>query len=288
MSSKNHKAKKTYRSKFFRVAVAGATTDGRKIEREWIEQMAATYNRATYGARIWVEHLRSLLPDSPFRAYGDVLALKAEEVEINGEKTLALFAQIQPTDALVNMVNNDKQKLYTSIEVQPDFAASGKAYCVGLAVTDSPASLGTEMLSFAAEHPDKNPLTSRKQSPENLFTTASETVIQLDEVAPAPARTSGFSRLLETIGLAPVPKPEPEAEDDASRLHAFGQQMVDLFNEQETRVEELATQLDGERNARNRLQADFNALKSQLEKAPNGFTQRPPVTGPAGDDATDC
>lgn len=290
MSSKNAKTKKTFRSKFFRVAVAGTTTDGRKIEAEWIQQMAATYNRATYGARVWVEHMRSLLPESPFRAYGDVLAMKAEEVEVNGEKRWALFAQIQPTDDLVNMVNNQKQKLYTSIEVQPDFAGTGKAYCIGLAVTDSPASLGTDMLAFAAENPDKNPLRARKQSPENLFTSASETLIDLEEVVPVPAspKTNGFARLLESIGLAPATKPEPEQEDDASRLHAFGQQLVELFNEQETRVEELATQLETERTARTQLQTEFSALKGQLEKAPNGFTQRPPVTGPAGDDATDC
>ena len=30
------------KSKFYRVAVAGATTDGRVIEPEWIQQMAKT------------------------------------------------------------------------------------------------------------------------------------------------------------------------------------------------------------------------------------------------------
>ena len=33
---------KKYRSKWFRVAVEGATTDGRQIERSWIEDIAAT------------------------------------------------------------------------------------------------------------------------------------------------------------------------------------------------------------------------------------------------------
>ena len=35
------------KSKFFRVATEGATTDGRKIERKGIEQMAKNFNRAT-------------------------------------------------------------------------------------------------------------------------------------------------------------------------------------------------------------------------------------------------
>ena len=51
--------KKKLRSKFFRVAVEGATTDGRVIERQHITDMAASYDPQLYGARIWVEHLRS-------------------------------------------------------------------------------------------------------------------------------------------------------------------------------------------------------------------------------------
>jgi hypothetical protein len=32
------------RSKYFRIAVEGDTTDGREIERKWLEEMAASYN----------------------------------------------------------------------------------------------------------------------------------------------------------------------------------------------------------------------------------------------------
>lgn len=56
---------KKFRSKWFRVAVEGATTDGRRIEREWIEQMASSYDRSKYGAQVWMEHNRGTLPDSP-------------------------------------------------------------------------------------------------------------------------------------------------------------------------------------------------------------------------------
>ena len=50
---------KKYRSKFFRVAVEGATTDGRTIERQWLVDAAETYNPNTYGARVWLEHFCS-------------------------------------------------------------------------------------------------------------------------------------------------------------------------------------------------------------------------------------
>ena len=129
---------------FFRVATEGATTDGRKISRDWITQMAGNYDPKKYGARVWMEHMRGLFADGPFPALGDVKALKAEEVE---DGKMALFADIDPTDRLKEM-NGQRQKVYTSIEVNPNFADSGEAYLEGLAVTDSPASLGTETVSY--------------------------------------------------------------------------------------------------------------------------------------------
>lgn len=110
-------------SKFFRVATEGATTDGREIQRNWIEQMAKNFNREKYGARVWLEHYRGVLPDSSFAALGDVIAVEARQVE--GGK-LALFAQIEALPALVAM-NKAKQKIYTSIEVDPNFAKTGEA-----------------------------------------------------------------------------------------------------------------------------------------------------------------
>ncbi len=172
-------------SKFFRVAVEGATADGRNIDRKDLVEMAAAYNRSTYAARVNLEHIRGFTPDPPFNAYGDVIALKTEEIDLTvggkTEKRLALFAQIEPTDELVS-INQKKQKLYTSVEIQPNFANTGKAYLVGLAVTDSPASLGTELLEFAAKA-KTNPLASRKQDPANLFVASEEFSLELEDAA---------------------------------------------------------------------------------------------------------
>ena len=44
------------KSRFFRVATEGATTDGRAIEKKWIQQMAKNFDPKKYGARIWLEH----------------------------------------------------------------------------------------------------------------------------------------------------------------------------------------------------------------------------------------
>lgn len=60
----------TVKAKRFRIGVEGATTDGREIQREWLEQMAASYNPAVYTALINLEHIKSYLPDSTFNRYG--------------------------------------------------------------------------------------------------------------------------------------------------------------------------------------------------------------------------
>jgi hypothetical protein len=291
-------AKKKFRSKFFRVAVEGATTDGRVIERSWIADMAATYNPQTYGARIWVEHIRSMLPESPFRAYGDVTAVKAEEVEIDGKKRLALFAQIEPTDDLVNMVNNLKQKVFTSIEISPKFASSGKPYLVGLSVTDSPASLGTDMLSFAAQNAAANPFKARKQDPANLFTAAEENEVGLEEITVEPSAGDKLYNLIAGLaerlagGSKPEPKNDPKPAETADfsgvadvlngiagHLQTQGQTLAQIqreFAEQGTKLQ--------------KLQADHAALQTQLSTTPAGTQpKRPAVTGNQNAGAvTDC
>ena len=165
-------------SKWFVVATEGATTDGRTINRTWIEQMAANYDPKKYGARINLEHIkwRYMWNDDPHsKCYGDVIGLKTEE---NSEGKLQLLAQIDPTDDLIKL-NKDRQKIYTSIECDPNFADTGEAYLVGLAVTDNPASLGTEMLVFSAGA-SANPLNNRKEKAENLFTAAIETKLDFE------------------------------------------------------------------------------------------------------------
>jgi len=136
------------------------------------------------------KHFRSVFPDGVFGAYGDVLALKTEKVDINGEEKDALFAQIEPTQSLIEL-NKKKQKVYTSIEVDDNFANKGSAYLVGLAVTDSPASLGTEMLQFAAGA-KVNPFSDKKQKPENLFTAAQEVSLEFEEVKEQQSYSAGL------------------------------------------------------------------------------------------------
>ena len=274
------------RSRKFRVAVEGTTSDGRVIERQHIQDMADSYDPQVYGSRVWIEHMRSTLPEGPFRAFGDVIAVSAEEADIGGAKKLALYAQIEPTDDLVNMVNVLKQKLYTSIEISPKFADTGKAYLVGLAVTDSPASLGTEMLAFAAQNPDKNPLTSRKQSPDNLFTAALETQFEFEDASVDTPRANAFTELLSRFGLAP--KPVPKEKSQEPDVAEFSAQVLQLFRDIEGDVAQLRRENASSRTEVQKLSRDLATLTEQLAQTPSSFTQRPPVTGPTSGDATDC
>ncbi|WP_095159195.1 GPO family capsid scaffolding protein [Pseudomonas sp. Irchel 3E13] len=277
MAGKTDTAKK-YRSKWARIAVEGATTDGRKIERSWIEDMASTYSPNTYGARINCEHIKGYLPSSDFGAYGDVLALKAEEVEIAGVKKLALFGQLQPNDALLAL-NKANQKIYTSIEVQPKFADSGKAYLVGLAVTDTPASLGTEALSFSAQH---GTMKNRKQHEDNLFTAAEETALEFEEVTDSESKVVGlFNRVMDALGKSK----DKEGKDAAqfSELATAIEALATHAKEQaEAFTQEVAARTDLVKDL-SKLTTDFNDLVSRLGKTEDHSQKhRPPATGNEG------
>ncbi|MEM4990632.1 GPO family capsid scaffolding protein [Collimonas sp. H4R21] len=270
----------TKKSKFFRVAVEGATTDGRVIDRAFIQQMAANFDPDLYGARIWMEHLRSTWSNGEFKAYGDVTAVKAEEVTIGGTKKLALFAQISPTPELVAM-NKARQKIYTSIEINPKFADTDQAYLVGLAVTDSPASLGTEVLSFAAQHPDSNPFTSRKQDPGNLFTAAVETALEFEEDPITEPEGIKLSDAVKAILKRFTSKTSADQMQFAditeavSTLAAHVGENAEQYAAAVTRIETLETALKESNDA-------FAAFKQQIDSTDANATQRPAATGGDG------
>ncbi|RHW21683.1 GPO family capsid scaffolding protein [Pseudomonas jilinensis] len=279
-----------FKSKWVRVAVEGMTTDGRQIERSWIEEMAETYDRSKYGARVWLEHYRGVLPDSPFKAYGDVLAAKAEEIDMDGKKKLALFVQLDPTDDLVSM-NKAKQKIFTSIEVREKFADSGKAYLMGLAVTDTPASLGTEVLQFSAKNPAASPFIGRKEHPDNLFSEALEAELEFEEVDDNPGKLQKlFTRVNDLLKSGK----DKSVKDDATfaDIHAAVEALAghcaesaQSFSQLQNEVADLKEQLQPAADLRN----EFNELKQQLENTPNQHhRQRPPATGGDGQIVTDC
>ena len=126
------------------VATEGSTVDGRKITKSWINDMAALYSKDEYTALIWPEHWRSTWGPYDGKNWGVVEELKAEDKDDKRR----LFAKITPNQYLID-ANKDEQKLFTSIEPNPDYKGEGRCYLTGLAVTDSPASTGTTQLKFS-------------------------------------------------------------------------------------------------------------------------------------------
>ena len=278
------------KAKRFRIAVEGATTDGRVISRDWISQMAKNYSPEMYGARINMEHIRGYAADSTFRRFGDVTAVEAEEIGEGPLKgKLALFGWIDPTPELVELTKA-RQKIYTSIEVNPEFADTGEAYLVGLAVTDDPASLGTEILSFSATA-KVNPLASRKQDKGNLFTAAEETVIEFEEMAePSPSLLARISAMFSA-----KKKTDGEQFADVSAAVTAVAEQVQLNAESQTQElsaleQSVTARLEAIEQQAGEDRAAFAALQGQLSQTDGSFTRRPAATGsdPKSGAQTDC
>ena len=138
--------------KKFRVAVEGKTIDGRDLPKSVLTSIAKNFDPKFNTARINMEHFSGWSPDPPFNAYGTVTALETREEEftVGGkkEKLTCLVAEIDANDQLLE-VNKKGQKIFTSIEYWPNFRGQADQFCLGgLAITDTPASFGTEPLKF--------------------------------------------------------------------------------------------------------------------------------------------
>ncbi|QIE87045.1 GPO family capsid scaffolding protein [Pseudomonas nitroreducens] len=278
---------KKFRSNWFRVAVEGATSDKRTIKRSWLEQAAKNFDPKTYGARIWLEHFRSLLPDSPFRAYGDVLAVKAEEAEVDGQKKLALFVQVEPTPDLVAM-NKAKQKIYTSIEIDDSFADTGEAYLVGLAVTDSPASLGTDVLAFSAQKPDASPFKDRHYSETSMFSESIEVDgLTFEEVEDL--KTGVGAKLLSSV-KALLSGKQAQTDEQFSQVAEAVQAVAEHVKDLPEKFASLEGKQSDQDGQLTKLSADLDELKQKLSQTPDTTqSKRPVVTGGENKvEKTDC
>ena len=268
------------KSKPFRVAVEGATCDGRTLERQHIVQMAQRFNPTVYGARVNLEHLRGYSPNSDFRAYGDVIAVKAEEITEGPLKgKMGLYVQVDATDDLVAL-KKSRQKIYHSIEVHPSFADTGEAYLMGLACTDSPSSLGTEMMEFCAKN-TVNPLASRKHDQACFFTAAVESTMEFeDEQPPQDEGKNFFARIKALLG---------GTQQQFSQQNGENREAIEAIAESQGKLLDSTTQLSaavkGKADATEleRLRKDFKALEEKLKgQDAEQYNQRPPATGGDG------
>ena len=277
-------ASKAQKSKFFRVATAGATTDGRVIEAADLQQMARTYDPKKYGARIFIEHIRGLNPEWGFRAMGDVVAARNGEIELDGKKLVTLEVQIEPTAEFIGYTKKG-QKIYSSIEIAPNFAGTNEAYLFGLGVTDSPASLGTEILQFAAQNPAASPFTNRKGAPENLFSEAIEVAIEFEEV-----EEDGPSLLDKVKELF-----KSKRDNDTARfadVHAAVEQVAGVAGDAQAAADQATGDLAALRQEfgayRTATDQQLQEFGTRLDNTPEPAPRRSPATNTPADVLTDC
>lgn len=273
--------KKSSRKKF-RVAVSGTTADGREINGDMLKAAAGSYNPEIYGARVNIEHILSPVPGSEFSAMGDVVALSAEDITdgpLAGRT--ALYAEIEPTARMTSMLNDGK-KIYSSIEIEPQSAITGGPYLRGLAMTDTPASLGTERLAFATQQRMQLMIFNCQQGDVAMFSTAMEAeLIEFTEQRQEEG-AQWFSRVMGIIGRG------RKADDtNFSRIQeavegvATSQaNIIDRFNALETRHQQ-------DRQKITSLTTELTALKEKLRTQDGDPQSRFTATGAGADQLAD-
>ncbi|HID8917763.1 TPA: GPO family capsid scaffolding protein [Klebsiella michiganensis] len=264
--------------KKFRVAVSGNTVDGREIQPQHLRDAAANYSPEVYGARVNIEHYLSMFPGSDFGAMGDVVALSTEDITdgpLAGRT--ALYAEIEPSDRMVQMTNKG-QKVYSSIELHPQFALNGKAYVVGLAMTDTPASLGTDRLKFAAQQRASVMAFNNQQGEAPMFTEALEAEVIELAAQRSDEGKQWFNRVMGILG-----KGQKTDDQRFGQVHqaveAVAQSQLDL-SEQFSTAEQERQQ---DKATIQKLTTDLAVLRQQLEGTDGNFSQRPAAGG--GDNA---
>lgn len=290
------------KTKPFLLATAGSTVDGRTIDANMLTEMAEGYDPATYGARLNLEHIRGVTGDKPFKAFGDVLELSTGEVEVNfhgkREKRVGLFGTLDINED-AKALNDAGQKVYPSIEIEPNFAGKGKAYLMGVALTDSPASIATEKLQFNRSLPGT--ITLGADDPAQAF--AIEFAKDGDKPADgADGFIAGFGKMLETTfaklgGGEPDAKAaakadaKPEAKEGAGSGEFSVDQLKPLFEglgqQFAAQVEGLQTQMTEQND---QVELRFKKIEDRFEATPaTNYTARPTAAGANGDrTVTDC
>lgn len=212
----------TLRTGFVCIATEGKAVDGRDITRDWLVDMAETYDPSYYTAVIWPEHDR-------WSSYGTVQALKTEEVD----GKLKLFAVLCPNRDLIYW-NQSGQYQFCSIEPFEQFADLGRTYLIGLGVTDQPASTGTTHLKFSKSNKGQVIGTSE---PLDL------SMFKLPKHEKPDSLLSKLFNLLSSHGEQAPTTPPSQPEDEEMKPEQFDQ-MLGALNGLGTKIDAFSAKLD--------------------------------------------
>lgn len=279
------------KTKQFLLATAGSTVDGRNIDEAMIEQMASSYDPKTYGARLNIEHIRGISPEMPFRAYGDVLELSVGEVEVNfngkKEKRKGLYGVFDVTDD-AKTINEQGQKVYPSIEIEPNFAGKGFAYLMGCALTDSPAAIATDRLQFNRAVPGTIQVTAEASGIDAALLEFADD--KTDVTEGSAGFLKGLGSLLDGFAakFGTEKKPEPKADPVPQNfdMAALTGLFSDFGKQVDGAMQKSAAAVTAKVDA---LETQFATLKGEVETTANpNHNKRPQSNGKGEYAKTDC
>ncbi|NHT34372.1 capsid protein [Aeromonas hydrophila] len=212
----------TLRTGWVCIATEGKAVDGRDITRDWLTDMAETYDPTYYTAVIWPEHDR-------WSSYGTVQALKTEEVD----GKYKLYAILCPNRDLIYW-NQSGQYQFCSIEPFEQFADLGRTYLIGLGVTDQPASTGTTHLKFSNSNKGQVIGTSE---PLDL------SMFKLPKHEKPDSLLSKLFNLLSSNGEQAPTTPPSQPEDEEMKPEQFDQ-MLGALTGLGTKIDAFSAKLD--------------------------------------------
>jgi hypothetical protein len=265
-------------SKPFAVATEGQTIDGRNIDRKWIEDMAKYYDPKVYTAVINLEHYLSAVPDSIFSALGKVMSLSTQKANILGDEKMQLMAVVDVPEEVVALQKKGK-KAFASIEPKQNFLGKGISYLTGLALTDTPASVGTESMKFSTLNmPD-------------VYSFDTELKIEWENTETNPSSGENlFSKVKSLLNF--------KAKNDEARFADIGQaveaiavsqkELIDNFSAAETELSAAQKTIDELKAQAEKYRAEFASFKALVDKMPDGTIQRPTASGGKDEIKTDC
>lgn len=275
--------------KRFRVAREGQTVDGRSLSQQQIIDMSETYDPVEYTARINCEHMSGrwsgLNSNYDVGALGDIIKVdhQMETFKQNGVdvQLMCLYATLSVLPDLVE-ANKQGKKIFTSIEFYPNFADTDRAYLVGLAVTDQPASRGIEPLKFnrnadaLCTDPNDQELilmTKDKSNPAaDNTTTEDQPKQQPENTQDLNNQSEGDSFLQKMTAMFASKKSGMSAQEQDLVLQSFK-----TLNE---KTDDVAKENEGLQTELSELKADFEEFKTQLSTQPaTNLTNTPPITG---------
>lgn len=275
--------------KRFRVAREGQTVDGRSLSQQQIIDMSETYDPVEYTARINCEHMSGrwsgLNSNYDVGALGDIIKVdhQMETFKQNGVdvQLMCLYATLSVLPDLVE-ANKQGKKIFTSIEFYPKFADTDRAYLVGLAVTDQPASRGIEPLKF---NRNADALCTDPNDQELILMTkdksnpAADNATTEDQPKQQPENTQDLNNQAEGDGFL-----QKLSTMFASKKSGMSTQEQDLvlqsFKTLNEKTDDVAKENEGLQTELSELKTEFEELKTQLSIQPaTNLTNTPPTTG---------